>query len=170
MAEIRIGGSDTPALVDDEFAYLANHYWQMGRDGYPRRKSTTEERAAGAPCRIAMHREVVGLHLEKGGSGRPDVDHINGRKLDNRTENLRICSRSLNNLNRHRTTGRSSHVGVSFFKPAKLWRAYITISGKRTEIGYFRTEEAAAAARRNYEQLHVPPRAPSRRTMDCVNG
>jgi hypothetical protein len=41
-------------------------------------------------------------------------------------------------------------MGVSFFrgagKLAKPWAAYINVNGRRKNLGYFATEEAAAAA------------------------
>lgn len=167
--EIALRGSDKTALVDEAFGELARRRWHLGSDGYARRKATKEEMALGAPANISMQREVAGLHLQKGAPGLPEVDHINGNRLDNRTENLRVCSRSDNNLNRHAGVGRSMYVGVSYFKPAKLWRAYITINGKRTEIGYFRTEEAAASARRDYEDLHLPERVSNCQAVGPVN-
>ena len=47
------------------------------------------------------------------------VDHINGNTLDNRRENLRLTSHTVNNLNR-------SCAGVSWDKSKKLWRAEVT--------------------------------------------
>jgi hypothetical protein len=43
--------------------------------------------------------------------------------------------------------GRSKYIGVSFFTPAKLWRAYISENGARKELGYFKNEIDAAKAR-----------------------
>lgn len=141
-------GARPQVLIDEpDHAALAGHYWQIGTDGYPRRKSTAAERAAGAPCRIAMHREVLGLHLSKGRPGDAEVDHINRNRLDNRRANLRVVSRALNNMNRQGGGKYSAAVGVSFFKPAQLWRAYINMAGKRRELGYFKTEAAAIVAR-----------------------
>jgi hypothetical protein len=94
--------------------------------------------------------------MTKGGPRLPEVDHINGLKLDNRQENLRICTRTTNNLNRQSGTGRSAFIGVTFFKPAMLWRAYITINRQAHHIGYYKTEGEAGAARQLYEHEHLP--------------
>src|SRR5258708_4039644 len=69
------------------------------------------------------------------------VDHINGNTLDNRRENLRICTQTENNRNRKISKNNQSGLkGVSFFK--NRWRAII----KRRFIGYFNTKEEAAKA------------------------
>lgn len=150
LIPIRVWGGRAPecAIVDAINAPLIlQSKWFLGSDGYARRKSRQAELERGAPTYIAMHRQVLGLHLRKARPGDPEVDHINGNKVDNRVENLRVVSRSQNNLNRHRRVGRSQYVGVSFFRPANLWRAYITKDGARIELGYFKTELEAAMAR-----------------------
>lgn len=139
-------GQGMVAFVSPSDVQIASRKWHVGTDGYARRKATEAEVSAGAPKNISMHREVLGLHLEKGRCG-DDVDHIDGNRLNNCRDNLRRVSRSQNNLNRHRSCGQSRFTGVSFFKPAKLWRAYVTKDGKRKDIGYFKTELEAAAAR-----------------------
>jgi hypothetical protein len=140
-------GKRCDAFVDlDVHARLAKQIWTIGTDGYARRFSTKQERFDGAPKLIAMHREVMGLHLFRARPGDPEVDHINRNRLDNQKGNLRIVSRSLNVMNRS-GSGLSKYLGVSFFKPAKLWRAYITFDGRRIELGYFKSEIDAAAAR-----------------------
>jgi hypothetical protein len=75
------------------------------------------------------------------------IDHINGIKTDNRISNLRKCDFFGNAQNvgkRHRKCV-SSHKGVDFHKGR--WRARIRPGdGTRLELGYFTTEEEAAAA------------------------
>ena len=149
-------GAGKSVLVSREDAHLAGKKWHLGTDGYARRKATKSEMAGGSPANISLHREILGLHLFKGGPGLPDVDHINGDRLDDRRENLRKLTRAENNMNRHAVYGRSSFVGVSFFKPAKLWRAYAAYQGRRVELGYFKTELAAAEARDAFCGHHLP--------------
>lgn len=65
------------------------------------------------------------------------VDHINGDRLDNRLENLRICTneenrRNNNKLNKHNTSG---YRGVRKFK--KKWRAQICVNGEIIHLGTF---------------------------------
>lgn len=142
------GGKIQHALVSQEdFCTMNGVYWQIGTDGYARRRASKAERDNGSPVSIAMHRQVLGLHLVKGAPGSPEVDHINRNRLDNRRENLRVVNRTINSMNRA-GTGKYSHVcGVSFFKPARLWRAYINLDRRRVELGYFKTEKEAIEAR-----------------------
>lgn len=77
-----------------------------------------------------------------------EIDHINGDKLDNRKCNLRVCDRSLNNLNKN-----SQKNSLSKFKGAykhhgkiKKWRSAIGFLGKSLHLGTFFTEIEAAQA------------------------
>lgn len=79
--------------------------------------------------------------------GGEDVDHINGNGLDNRIENLRVCSRTQNNGNRRKIAKKSSkYKGVHFDKQTNKWRAEITHEGKRIRLGRFKTEKEAVNA------------------------
>ena len=46
----------------------------------------------------------------------------------------------------------SKHTGVYFYKPRNNWRAIITVEGKGTTIGDFKTEEMALNARIEAEE------------------
>lgn len=75
------------------------------------------------------------------------VDHINGDGLDNRRENLRLCTSAENSRNvRPYTGGTSALKGVSWHLRVKKWRAQIKINGKKLHLGYYSTEEDAAKA------------------------
>lgn len=129
------------ALVDDQdFQYLSQWKWnasesQSGRF-YARRMQGREP--------VYMHRVVAA----RSGFGRfTGSDHKNRNTLDNQRSNLRPCSRSQNNQNRSKSTGLTSRFkGVSWFKPAKLWRASIKLLGKQHSLGYFHDEKKAAEA------------------------
>lgn len=136
------------AIVDDDLCEeLMAFRWAYGTGGYASRCSRKAERECGSASHISMHRQILCLHKTKGHPGEIEVDHINGNGLDNRTANLRLVTRSINNINRTKQVGMSRFVGVSFFKPARLWRAYITKDGRRYDLGYFKTETEAARAR-----------------------
>ena len=75
------------------------------------------------------------------------VDHINGNKLDNRRENLRVCKQHENMANRIKHTPQTSkYKGVSWRKSHSLWQATITKHGLQEHLGYFTTQEEAALA------------------------
>tara|TARA_Y100001937_G_scaffold128199_1_gene202965 strand:+ start:7533 stop:8102 length:570 start_codon:yes stop_codon:yes gene_type:complete len=74
------------------------------------------------------------------------VDHINGNGLDNRRENLRVCTNAQNNANKPpQKNSKSGLKGV--YKNGNRWRARIGHrSRNRKELGYFSTKEEAARA------------------------
>ena len=100
----------------------------VGSSMYDRRKST-------------MHRVIM----------LPDpsqqVDHINGDRLDNRRCNLRLCSGRENQMNRKKSSGKSSsYKGVSFFPRTGRWASRIKVHGRNLHLGYFVSEKDAALA------------------------
>jgi hypothetical protein len=68
------------------------------------------------------------------------IDHINGNKLDNRIENLRMVSHSENQWNT------KSARGTSYHKRTNTWNAKIQKYGKRQSLGYYETEHEAHEA------------------------
>ena len=130
------------ALVDDEDGYLDGQAWlahlQMWKT-YAARGQWNGTRVE----TILMHRVILG-------AGPSDhVDHINGDTLDNRRSNLRLCTRSQNAANaKVRTDGVSRFKGVSLDKrcPRKPWRATIVVNRRQRGLGYYATEQEAAAA------------------------
>lgn len=106
---------------------------------------------------IKMHRFIMGINDSK-----IQVDHINGNGLDNRKENLRLCTNSQNSKNRKGySTNTSGFRGVSLDKRKTInpWVAQINECGKRRWLGYFSTAEEAArafdkAAKEIYGEFH----------------
>jgi len=83
-----------------------------------------------------------------------DIDHINGRRDDNRIENLRVVSRKENCRNRKRSAKNRTGVnGVSEHLPGR-WRAYIGTDTGNIYLGVFHSFEAAVAARKEAEKQH----------------
>lgn len=75
-----------------------------------------------------------------------EIDHINRNPLDNRKENLRICTHQQNTWNRIM----SSETGVYYDEKTKKWIAYIIVNGK-TKQKSFKTKEEAKVQRKLYE-------------------
>ena len=83
------------------------------------------------------------------------VDHINMNKLDNRRENLRICSHQQNQYNTTKySNNKSGFKGVSFNKKRQKFEAQIRIDGKQKIIGYFDTAEKAHEKYKEYALKH----------------
>ncbi len=77
------------------------------------------------------------------------VDHINGITLDNRKENLRICTLKENSWNRRGKRNTSSkYKGVHWHKTNKSWQAGIILNGKYTHLGSFADEDEAGESYR----------------------
>lgn len=73
-----------------------------------------------------------------------DLDHINRNKLDNREENLRFVTRSINMLNQGKK-------GISWSKERKKWCSFITVNYKMHALGRYSKKEDAIQARKNAE-------------------
>ena len=72
------------------------------------------------------------------------IDHINGKKTDNRLENLRLATNSQNQQNRPAPKNSSSgYRGVTWHKSVSKWMARICINRKRQTIGFFDSAEEA---------------------------
>ena len=77
------------------------------------------------------------------------VDHRNHDTLNNREENLRICTRTQNmhSIKHHKDTFASQYKGVTEYKVGekrKKWRVQLRINGKLIHLGLFESEIDAA--------------------------
>lgn len=138
MAEI-ITRCGSVALLDDEDAEFMNRYkWRISSDGYVVRKAKINGNPDG---QMRMHRVVIGAETGQ------MVDHINGNKLDNRRENLRIASNRENQQNRSKEEGCASKFkGVALDKKLGKWRSQITATGKTHYLGTYACEHEAGHA------------------------
>ena len=78
----------------------------------------------------------------------PEIDHIDRNPINNRIDNLREASRSLNEWNKTdpRKNNNSGYLGVTWNKQREKWEAFIGIGGKQKHLGYHATPEQARAA------------------------
>ena len=103
----------------------------------------------GKPKFFHVHR-LVALAFCDGYEENLQVDHINGKKTDNRAENLRWVCRSLNNVHQQKARSQTGYIGVRQMPDnrAKPYRAEARDgSGKLKHLGMFATAEEASAAR-----------------------
>lgn len=95
--------------------------------------------------RIKMHRLILGLPAKV-----PLVDHKDRNGLNNRRENLRICTPKQNRGNalksKNNTSGFKGVVLNTTEKRTKPWMAYMKQDNKSKTLGYFLTAEEAARA------------------------
>ena len=89
---------------------------------------------------IYMHRLIMGNPKGK------EIDHINFNGLDNRRENLRICSKSQNHFNIRKSKSASKYKGVIAVPSTGKWAARIKVDGKKIHLGTFVNEADAGRA------------------------
>lgn len=127
------------AIVDDEDYERLNQYKWHYDSGYAVRQIRIKN---GRQTKVKMHWDVIG----KPGP-RFEVDHIDRNGLNNKKDNLRICSHAENSLNKtiHKDNS-SGYKGVSWCKREEKWAAQIMFSGKKIHLGYFLNKKDAAIA------------------------
>lgn len=149
--EIQLSNGHTVLVDDEDYEWLNQWKWQYGSGGYAVRKEYLgyhylgyKKKGKDITKSIPMHRLIMGV------IDNPDVqiDHINGNPSDNRKENLRICTNAQNCRNRNKPNMETSskYKGVSYYKATNSWSAHIKLNYKKTHIGYYTLEEAAAMA------------------------
>lgn len=135
---------DQFALVDDDdFDKVAHFKWHKFKS---RNKSNCYAkrnfRVNGVSRSQLMHRVILGVTDSK-----TLIDHINGNGLDNRKQNLRICSNAQNSRNRDKVKNNSSGFkGVSYNKKLLCFESKIGLDNKTINLGLYRTEIEAAIA------------------------
>jgi len=158
--EITLTKGKSAIVSDEDYDWLSKYRWSASidkRDGYASARTTIYKRFEGYKWRrsIRMHRLIL--------DAKPGefVDHINGDPLDNRRENLRLCTLKENSRNstKQKTfngepcTSKYKGVSLTTSKPFggkygeyKYWRAGIGHNGTFHYLGQFKTEEEAARA------------------------
>lgn len=128
---------------DSDYAELSRHKWcanKMGGRMYAVRGAYSKETKK--THIVLMHREM--LNAPKG----THVDHINFDTLDNRRENLRVCSVAENI--RHRSgpnkNNKTGVRGVCYLTKLNKYMAQIAPNGKMIFLGHFNTVAEASRA------------------------
>lgn len=137
--EILLTRDKTTKVDDEDYEMLAEHTWHLN-GGYASNAKLGR-----------MHRVL--MQAPKGLM----VDHANGDTLDNRRENLRLCSNSQNQANRQRSRGVSQFKGVTWQKRPSgrgFWKAQLVVRGDVLYLGAFGTDVEAAAAYNVAAQKH----------------
>ena len=135
VAEIKLSNGDVVIVDAEDYKRLSKYGWRAAHGGRY------------AYVTVPMHRFII--EAPEG----TEVDHINGNVLDNRKENLRVCTRSQNIANTRkprRKKGCSSvFKGVSWDKTNKTWVARVQPNGKV----YRKTFKTELAAARAYDEM-----------------
>ena len=103
----------------------------------------------GTKKRLYRHRLIAWLYLGLDLDDKNQIiDHIDGDKINNCMENLRIVSSSQNSMNR------IGVLGCSYIKNINKWRARIVIKGKHHFLGHFTNKEDAILAYKSAKLIH----------------
>ena len=134
------------AFIDNEdFEAVSKFKWCLmttKRIKYAQRAITS----SGKKIILLMHRIIMNP------SQNMQIDHINGNGLDNRRSNLRICTRSENQRNRHtsrKTPTSLFGVTAQIYKNKIRYQAQVNINGKKVYLGMFPSELEAHRASLN---------------------
>lgn len=128
-------------LVDEHmFDYLNQWKWYANKINgkfYAVRNLRINKKYAGC---ILMHRLITNNNDSK-----MHTDHCNANTLDNRKENLRICTAQQNNFNRNiGICNTSGFKGVSWHKVAKKYSVTIEKNKKKHYLGLYKDIKEAA--------------------------
>ena len=151
----RISLSKGQFTIVDEADYEWVMQWKWcatlnpGNNAWYAMRST---KVAGKNQTIRLHRLLMGIQR----GNKLQVAHINHDTLDNRRENLRVCTASQNQFNtRGQVDSKSGYKGVFFSSSHRRWVAKISVNGKKHHLGYGSTpEECAALYREAAKHLH----------------
>lgn len=133
------------AIVDDEdFDELNKYNWSVKVRPHTC-YAFVSQKINGKYINNHMHNFIINAPLGM------ICDHINHDGLDNRKENLRVCTFSQNSINkRSRKKSSSKYLGVHLTrykykdKVYEYWRAEVNLKGKRLNSKYFKSEIDAA--------------------------
>jgi hypothetical protein len=134
MKQVKIYKKDIFVLVDDkDFKWISNYSLTLSSHGYPQIRNK---------LRSGYLHSLI-METPKGLT----TDHINGNKLDNRRENLRVCTQKQNatNQTKQQRILTSQYKGV-YLNQNKKWTAQIKLNQKAFNLGSFSTELSAAMA------------------------
>jgi hypothetical protein len=133
-------------MVDDEYyEELNKHKWYAHRHNNAFYAQRNQKRGEYSHRRsrktIFMHHAIMGD--KKIGI---DIDHINHNTLDNRKENLRLCTHAENRRNSMSVIGTSRYKGVCWHKKKRVWLAQISYNNRTEFLGHYSIEIDAARA------------------------
>lgn len=134
---IPIGNGKTTMVSPEDYPYLSKFTWRISQFGYARHSRRMPGKTVGIFMALAILWRPKGFH----------VDHINGNKLDNRRENLRICTQQQNSRNKKvQRNSKTGIKGVKYMHREKKYQARIMVNYKSISLGYFKTAKEAGRA------------------------
>jgi len=133
---------------DIDFVKVHLYGWYVNKAGY----AVASKKVLGKWTLVYFHREIFNLSV----GDKDIVDHLDGNKLNNQRDNLRLVSQSENMQNANkRVSGTSKYKGVAYNSRDSNWSAQFNhpVAGK-VHLGYFDTELAATKACNTYVSIY----------------
>lgn len=134
MKEIPLSQGKVAIIDDEDYERVSQYGWCYSSTiGY----AVSSRKHDGK--KLLMHRFIMNVPKDK------VTDHINRDKLDNRKENLRICSRAQNNCNMGvRSHNKSGLKGVYWTEKHKAYQVTIRHNKTPMYLGLFKDKYEAA--------------------------
>lgn len=132
-------GNKAIIIDKEDFDKVKDYCWSESSNGYAQAR-TIEDSI------ILMHRLIMNP------SDNELIDHENHNTLDNRKENLRICTQDKNMANQKTSKANTSgYKGVYWSKEKGKWYSKIGYKNKNIHLGYFSNIDDAIKAREEAE-------------------
>lgn len=124
-------------LIDiEDIPLVSQHKWYINGAGYVVTNNPSYQ----------LHRLVMGNPKEL------SIDHVFHNTLDNRKDNLRVCTHQENLCNQKtKITNTSGVTGVSWHKAGNKWRVQICINGRKLYLGSYCNVNDAITVRKEAE-------------------
>ena len=130
----------------EDYNKIKDYCWYVSDEGYIKAYIPELSKI------VSMHRIIMELS-----DAIYDIDHKDGEssRNDNRKSNLRIATRSQNQMNKGKQKNNTSGVvGVGWHKATDKWAAYIAINNKQIHLGLFDKKEDAIKTRKEAEDKY----------------
>lgn len=144
MKQIKLTKGKSAIVDDEDFEWLNKWKWHLHtssgkmyakRTIYPKNKNILPHHTR-IKKDLLLHRVVMNYF------GKKDIDHIDGNGLNNKKNNLRICSHSTNLRNcKTPSTNTSGYKGVCWHN--NRWEARMKVNGKIINFGNFNNKDKA---------------------------
>lgn len=144
MKLIRLTQDKFVKVDDEDYDSLIKHNWfakKCNNSYYVCRNTLQKDSINGKRTVIMLHREIINAPVGM------DVDHIDMDTLNCQKNNLRICSRSQNCMNKKKRADAKDSIykGVSLHKSRNkktnqefvYWQSRICVNNKRIRLGLF---------------------------------
>lgn len=135
MKEIKLTRGKVALVDDDDFEWLNQWKW------YANNNYATRNIYGSKKTTITMHRLIM-----KTVGSKICVDHIDGNRLNNQRQNLRLATKSQNAANKFATKGTSKYLGVWWNKQGNGWQAEVKKNYIKFYVGIYKDEKEAALA------------------------